>query len=154
MLIRISPARIAAALGLAVLAGGCDRSPATLSVDHAWVRLAAVPGRPAAAYFTLHGGAAPARLIAVTSDVALRSEMHQSMTGARGMTTMAPVDAVAVPAHGPVTFAPGGRHVMLFGVSPRVKPGDTMQLTFTFADSTRIPVDAPTVAAGDPAPDA
>jgi len=123
-----------------------------LTVDHAWVRLAAVKGRPAAAYFTIHGGPKPATLIIVSSDVAVRTEMHRSMS-AGGMASMAPLDRVAVPGSKEVAFAPGGRHVMLFGVNPGIKPGRAMTLTFTFADGTRIPLKADVVGAGDPAPE-
>ena len=41
--------------------------PKDVTVDHGWVRLPVVAGRPAAAYFTLHGGKQGAILIAVSS---------------------------------------------------------------------------------------
>lgn len=123
-------------------------APPELSVDDAWVRLNAVPSRPAAAYFTLHGGAADATLINVTTDVAVRSEMHESMSGG-----MKPLASVAVPATGKVAFRPGGRHVMLFNVNPGIRPGERrMLLTFTFSDGTRIQRKAQVLGAGDPAP--
>ena len=50
-----------------------------LRATHAWVRLAAVPGNPAAAYLTLHGGAEVMRLVAIDSDAAGSSELHHSM---------------------------------------------------------------------------
>jgi copper(I)-binding protein len=142
---------VAAATVAAVMLAACG-GPKELTVEHAWVRLAAVKSRPAAAYFTLHGGPKPATLIAVSSDVAVRSEMHQSMN-AGGMATMTPLDRIAIPAGTDVAFTPGGRHVMLFDVNPGIKPGRAMTLTFTFADGTRIPLDADVVGAGDPAPE-
>lgn len=141
---------IRGALALAATAtlGGCDAGPRKLSVDGAWVRLAAVPGRPAAAYFTVHGAEdTPATLISVTTDVAIRAEMHESM--ANGMR---PIDRVAVPAGADLPFAPGGRHVMLFSVNPGIKPGALMTLTLTFADGTRLQRKATVLAAGTPAP--
>ena len=129
---------------------GCGAKP-QLTVGDAWVRLAAVKGRPAAAYFTVHGGPKPATLIAVTSDVAVRAEMHRSMS-ANGMASMAPLARVEVPANTDVSFAPGGRHVMLFDINPGIKPGSTMTLTFTFANGDRIPLVTNVVGAGDPKP--
>ena len=132
-----------------VLAGalaGCGK-PAALTVDAAWVRLPAVPGRPAAAYFTLHGGAADATLIAVASDRARRAELHESMAGG-----MRPLAAVGVPAGAAVRFAPGGRHVMLFDLDPRLSAGAATTLRLTFADGRSLAVPARTVAAADPAP--
>jgi copper(I)-binding protein len=134
----------AAVLAVSVTLAACG-GPKQLTAEHGWVRLAAVKGRPAAGYFTVHGGPKPATLIAVSSDVAIRAEMHRSMS-AGGMATMAPLDRVEVPAGTDVAFAPGGRHVMLFDVNPGIKPGRAMTLTLTFADGTRIPLNA------DPAP--
>ena len=152
------------ALAAAAL-GGCASKP-YLHVDRAWVRLAAVPGAPAAAYFTVHGGERDAALASVTSDVALKAEMHETMTvsagtmgtmgagtmGAGAMSEMRPLARVPVPARATVAFAPGGRHVMLFDVNRGIKPGDTLTLTFRFADGTPALADAKVVAAGDPAP--
>ena len=44
--------------------GGCSTKP-ELYAEEGWVRLAAVPGRPAAAYFIVHGGPKPLNLIDV-----------------------------------------------------------------------------------------
>ena len=138
------------AIAAAAALSACGQ-PRQLFVDHAWVRLGAVPGRPAAAYFTLHGGPADATLIAVSTDVAVKAEMHRSMA-AGGVETMAPLASAAVPAATELAIAPGGRHAMLFDVNPGIKPGATITLTFTFADGERIQQDAAVVAAGDPAP--
>ncbi|CAN5545540.1 copper chaperone PCu(A)C [soil metagenome] len=139
-----------APLILAVALAGCGQAKETRVTD-AWVRLAAAPGRPAAAYFTLKGGPADATLISVTSPVVIRSEMHESM--AHGTTmTMAPIQQVALPAKGEVRFAPGGKHVMLFDMNPAIKPGSIVSLVFTFADGLKIEYGAKSIAAGDPPP--
>jgi hypothetical protein len=137
------------ALGLS----GCGMAP-ELSVDDAWVRLAAVKGRPAAAYFTVHGGPADATIIAVSSDVSIRSEMHESMKGHAGMMTMTPLASVRVPANTDVAFKPGGRHVMLYDMNPAIVPGGRpVLLSLAFADGSRISRKANVLAAGDPAPE-
>jgi periplasmic copper chaperone A len=125
--------------------GGCSSRP-ELSSEEGWVRLAAVPGRPAAAYFIVHGGPKPVDLIGVSSDVAITSEMHQ------GGMAMKKVDAVPIPAGGTVAFQPGGRHVMLYDMNPGVKPGRILSLLLTFSDGTRLRQGARVIAAGDPAP--
>lgn len=124
---------------------GCSGKPTLESAD-GWVRLAAVPGRPAAAYFTIHGGPKPLKLIGVSSDVAIGSEMHE------GGMAMKKVDAVEIPAGATVTFQPGGRHVMLYNMNPGVKPGRILSLLLTFSDGTRLRQGARVIAAGDPAP--
>lgn len=122
-----------------------------VKVDKAWVRLAAVSGNPSAAYFTLTGGAKDATLTAVLAPAATRADMHESMASG-GMMSMAPIKLVAVRAGDTVTFAPGGRHVMLYGLA-NPKPGGTTPLTLTFANGQRTTVWAKVVAAGDPAPE-
>ncbi len=139
------------ALGAAAMLAGCVK-PDPLTMTDAWVRLAAVPGRPAAGYFTLHGGATPMRVVDANSDVSLRAEMHESMGGPGGMATMTPLASVPLPANAPLVFKPGGRHVMLFNVNPAVKPGDRVTLTATLDNGRRIGARAIVVAAGAPAP--
>jgi len=134
--------------GIAVVATAGCAQPKQLSVDGAWVRLAAVQGRPAAAYFTIHGGPTDATLINVTTDVAIRAEMHESMASG-GVTSMKPIARVAIPANTDVVFAPGGRHVMLYNMNPGITPGGRLiTLTLSFADGTRILQNATVVGAG------
>ncbi|KQN29265.1 copper chaperone PCu(A)C [Sphingomonas sp. Leaf38] len=141
--------RIVFGLGVAAMALASCALPKELSVDGAWVRLGAVTGRPAAAYFTVHGGPTPATLISVTTDVAIKSEMHETMAK-NGVTSMTPLARVEIPAKTDVAFAPGARHVMLFNMNPGIKPADRVMLTFAFADGTRILNNATVVAAGTP----
>lgn len=136
---------------LAAALAGCQQ-PKQIYASGAYVRLPAVQGRPAVAYFTLHGGEKDATLISVTSPAVIRSELHESMMHG-AVSSMAPVDDVKLPKKGRIAFAPGGRHVMLFGLNKTVAAGGTMTLVLTFADALRIEVDAPVIAAGDPAPE-
>ncbi|ARS29342.1 copper chaperone PCu(A)C [Sphingomonas sp. KC8] len=120
-------------------------------VNDAWVRLSPIADRPAAGYFTLRGGAEADRLIAVESGKASRIELHES--GMQdGMMTMRPIDGVDVPAGGEVRFVSGGNHIMLFGLSPDVKPGGDLPLTFRFRSGKTIAVQAAARAAGDAPP--
>ena len=125
---------------------------AAVTVRDAVVRLAAVPGRPAAGYFTLVAGAAPVELTGVVSPAA-RIELHGS-TMAGGVMRMDRLRAVTVAAGRTIVFAPGGNHLMLFGVPSGVRPGGMVPLTFVFADGTRVAVAAIAAAAGDAPPPA
>lgn len=122
----------------AVLAG-CQQ--AELAVTDASVQLPVVSGRPGAAYFTVKGGAQATSLVAVSSPVAIRAEMHE-MKQDGGMMTMAPLKDVAIPAGATVEFKSGGKHVMLFDVSPTVRSGDQVPLRLSFADGKTIEVKA------------
>ncbi|MEG3088078.1 copper chaperone PCu(A)C [Sphingomonas sp. PB4P5] len=137
-------------LPMAMLAA-CSPPP-QLDADHGYVRLAAVKGNPAAAYFTLHGGQADATLISVGSTVAIRAEMHETMKSG-SMASMKPLAQVAVPAAATVEFAPGGRHVMLFDMNPGIKRGALVPLVFQFSNGVRFERKAIAIAAGDPPPE-
>jgi copper(I)-binding protein len=134
-----------------VLMAACQPARQQVSVDRPWVRLSAVPANPSAAYFTLKGGPKDETLTAVSAPAAMRAEMHESM-GKGGMMTMTPLKLVAVRAGDSVTFAPGGKHVMLIGLKPDVKPRGTTPLTFTFASGKTATVQAKVVGPGDGAP--
>lgn len=132
----------------AMVMGTAPASAATdrVSVTGAWVRLAAVPGRPAAGYLTLFAGAAPIELVSVSSPLA-RIELHStSMAG--GVMRMDKLPSVRVAAGGQTSFAPGGAHLMLFDVPATVKPGATLPLVLHFAGGETLKVDAIVRAAG------
>jgi copper(I)-binding protein len=114
------------------------------SVEEAWVRLPAVQGRPGAAYFTIRTTNDPTRLVAVTSPRVARIELHQSMTGhSSGMER-----ARDLTFDDGLEFVPGGRHAMLFGLDPALRPGDRIPLTFTFEPLPPVTVEVEVRGAG------
>lgn len=133
--------------------GACQAEPPKAAgVDHAWVRLPAVAGRPGAAYFTLHGGATEDRVMSVASPQAVKAEMHD-MTMAGGVMKMQAIEGgLALPAKGEVAFAPSGKHVMLFDISPKATPGTKMTLTFTLSSGQKLETEADVIAAGGEEP--
>jgi periplasmic copper chaperone A len=134
----------------AFLAAACERAPEEprVTVADAVVTLPAAPGRPGAAYFTLTTNHDPTRLLAISSPNARRIELHETM-GMGGMSRMAPLaDAGFWPDH-PLTFAPGGRHAMLFDLDPRLRPGSRIRLTFRFDPAPPVTVEAEVRAPGD-----
>jgi periplasmic copper chaperone A len=123
--------------------------PAKLEVTDATVRMPAVPGNPGAAYFMITGGPRDETLVSVTSPLAIRSEMHDSVMD-KGLMTMKPIAAQDVPAGGKIEFAPKGKHVMLYDINPKAQAArGTMTLTFRFASGLELQVPAQTMSAGD-----
>lgn len=162
-MITIRRAALAIALGVsgAVLAGCSDtaeaplqnESPAPaatgLSVTNARVVLAPVAGNPAAVYFDLsYSGAAPVTLTDVAVEGAGMTMIHDYAETA-GKLQMTMAGPIALAAGAPVTFAPGGLHVMAMEPSDAVKAGGTAKVTMTLSDGTTVTVDAPVKAAGD-----
>ena len=149
---RLAVRPLAAAGALLLMLSACGGKPATLAVEDAYVRLPAVPGNPAAAYFTIDGGATADRLVSVSSDMVPRIELHAS-TMHGGTMTMAPLAGVDIPAGGEVAFAPAGHHVMLFGLPAAVTKGSDVPLTLRFKSGAILGLAAKAIAAGDKAPD-
>jgi copper(I)-binding protein len=78
-------------LALPLVAACQPQPPAEPHAQKAWIRLPAVPGRPAAGYMTLVGGRKDATLVAITTPRAARTELHESMKmGAAGHAGTAP----------------------------------------------------------------
>jgi len=139
-------AKNAAIAALALLAlGGCHRNTAGeapaapltqagVLVTGGRLVLPAVPGRPAAAYFTLSNqSSAPASITQVTVEHAGKAEMHTTTK-----TSMDALPRLDVPAGESVLFAPGGKHVMVFDLAPSVVAGSAVEVTFTSAAGKRI----------------
>jgi hypothetical protein len=152
---RISLAVMAAAAPLAL--AGCHKArPATgVSITGAWVRLPAVPGQAGAGYFSAKA-AADDTLLGVSAPGA-RVEMHETMSmsggGAMGaMTGMRPVASVPLPAGAAVRFAPGGKHLMIFGLDPKLKKGGTIRLSFRFRKAPPVTATAQLVGPAGPPP--
>lgn len=138
-------------LALAALALNACSQPAQIYVEKGYVRLPAVKGNPGVAYFTVHGGDTDTRLLSVTAPSVIKTELHESMMSG-SMASMKPMANLPVPAKATITFAPGGKHVMLYTINPSVKPGSVMTLFFTFSNNLKIEYAAPVIGAGDPAP--
>jgi copper(I)-binding protein len=150
---------------LALLAAGCDGPPpqpapsetadATpenapgIVLSDARVQLPVVSGRPGAAYFTLTQASGPPRkLVAVAVAMAGRTEMHETAKDG-AMSTMKPVGEVPIASGETVRFAPGGYHVMLFDLDPRLRFEKTARLTLTFDNGDKAAVAAPVTTVGE-----
>ncbi|WP_150291649.1 copper chaperone PCu(A)C [Sphingobium estronivorans] len=143
------------ALSAAFALGSCGE-PAPTYVDQAWVRLSPNKDTPSAGYFVAHGGDAATQLRGVLTDYALKVEMHESVQQG-GKMSMKPLDSVDIPAKSTVAFAPGGKHLMLWGVNDTAIGRGKMTLTFLLANGDRLLVDAiiqkPGAAAPAPKPE-
>ncbi|MGA9580662.1 MAG: copper chaperone PCu(A)C [Allosphingosinicella sp.] len=142
-----------ASLAGTLLLAGCDRPPpdGTVRVSDAWVRLPAARNRPGGAYFRMEAGSEGTRLVGVSSPSVRWIELHETeMEGSKA--SMKRRRDVEFPSRGELVFEPGGRHLMLFGIDPKVKAGDRIAFTFSFNVAPPITVEAEVRAAGDEAP--
>ncbi len=110
----------------------------------------------AAAYLTVkNNGTAPDTLIGVDSPAAAQALPMTSGDGpdgaGRGQSSdpssgvMAPLPSLVVPPHGSATFAPGGDHLMLEGLTRRLAVGQTVVVDLHFAHAGLVSVPIPVV---------
>lgn len=120
--------------------GGGGPAPAP-TITGAWIRPPMGVDLPAAGYLTIVGAPNAAdALVGASSPLAATVELHETMAGASGMTGMQPVARLEIAAGATVTLAPGGYHLMLFGLTRMPAVGETVELTLTFATAGKVTV--------------
>lgn len=120
-----------------------------LTVSNARVVLAPVAGNPAAVYFDLAFAGDPGiSLTGVDVDGGGMTMIHDYAEEA-GKTKMVMTDAVSLASGAPVSFAPGGLHVMVMDPGSTLAPGSTAKVTLTLSDGSTTAIEAPVRAAGD-----
>lgn len=122
---------------------------AKLTVTNARVVLPPVGGNPAAVYFDLaYEGPLGVTLDSVEVEGAGMTMIHDYAEQA-GKTQMVMAEAVPLAEGTPVTFAPGGLHVMAMAPEETLKAGSTTKITLTLSNGMTATVDAPVRAAGE-----
>lgn len=129
-------------LALTVAACGSSGTP---EVSEA--RLAQPTGPNAALYMVVSTGVDDA-VVAASTPVAARVELHEATMDEDGTMTMRPAHSFPVAAGEPLTLEPGGRHLMLVDVD-RLELDDSVEVTVTFAEAGDVTVTVPVVAPGD-----
>ncbi len=125
----------AAALG----AAACRVVPVDETGPAGWTHaylVAPVPGSPAVLYLWVTNPTAKADTVTgVEVPGADSAQVHRTMKMGNGMEGMAPMPALPIAAHDTVKLAPGGYHVMVFGLPGDLKAGDSTSVTVTFRNA-------------------
>lgn len=132
---------------IAPLLGACgDSGTSEISVVDPWVRASAT--HTGAAYLTIeNSGKADDRLLEARSSVAEKVEIHD-MTMEDMVMKMRRLDDLPVEAGSSVALAPGGKHIMLIGLSGPLTEGMTVSLTLVFEKAGEVAIEAPVRPAG------
>ncbi|HWY24232.1 MAG TPA: copper chaperone PCu(A)C [Nevskia sp.] len=109
-----------------------------LKVEDAWIPQAPPVAPVLAGYARLvNGGGKPIHIDAVEGADFGSVELHQ-MSMENGMMQMRPLHGLDVPAHGGVTLADGGKHLMLMNPRHPFKAGDSATLVFRCGKRTTL----------------
>ncbi|HEY5219063.1 MAG TPA: copper chaperone PCu(A)C [Gemmatimonadaceae bacterium] len=127
--------RLGVVLSLAAVTAchGAPVAPApAVSWTHGYI-VSPAPGSPAVAYLWLTNSTSSADTVTeVRVGGADSAQVHENMPTGNGMENMERVVALAVPAHDTLRLAPGGYHVMVFGIRGTLRAGDSTAVTVTF----------------------
>lgn len=131
---------VAVATAALILASAAHAAPraCAIEVTQAWSRPAAA-GTNGAGFMTLtnHGKTADT-LVSIETKAATQVQMHQTSM-ANGVMSMKRLEAgLALSPGQTVTFAPGGYHLMLIGLTRASRAGDKLAATLVFSSGARI----------------
>ncbi len=112
----------------------------SIAASGAWSRPAPQGGNGAGFVTLANSGTAGDKLVSVSSPVAGRVEIHESMVMS-GQAMMHPrPGGLAVPAGGKAELKPGGWHLMLIGLKQPLKAGESFPATLTFQKAGKVQV--------------
>lgn len=110
-------------------------------VREAWSRATPGGSKVGVGYLVIENrGSVPQRLAAAQSDVAGRTELHETIESA-GVARMSPIADLTVSPGATATFAPGGRHVMFMDLKRPLRQGERIRATLTFEPAGQVPVE-------------
>lgn len=129
------------ALCLALAGAGCaQRAPASIRVVDAIARVAP-GGRMGAVYMKITMGTSEGdRLVAVESAFAQGIEMHETIQSGDVASMVARPEGFEISSGETLELRPGGKHLMMFGVTERA--GGSLPLVLRFARAGTLNVEA------------
>ncbi len=138
-------------IALAVLlAAGAAYAAPPVAVSGAWARATAPMQDEGAVYLSLTSEAGD-RLVSVSTPDASGAMLHRTTSG-NGMSGMADMDDLDLPAGRTVRLEPRGMHVMLMGLKHPLVAGGVLDMALVFAKAGTVRVRVPVVPIGASGP--
>ncbi len=128
--------------GVLLVSACAESAPPVVEARGAWCRATAAGAQTAACYLTLISSRAD-RLIAVSSDAAARTEIHEMRMDGDIMRMRELADGLILPAGAAVALAPGAEHLMLIGLDRPLEEGGAVMLTLRFGHAPPLSLAAP-----------
>jgi hypothetical protein len=125
--------------GLAGAALAQEVRAGDLVITRAWARATPGGAKVGGAYLTIENkGATADRLTGGSADIAGKVEVHEMATK-NGVMTMRPLDSgLTIDPGKTVKLAPGGYHLMMFGLKSPLKQGDKVPVTLDFEKAGQV----------------
>ena len=120
---------------LALLLGCGWQMPALAGVEvtDGWSRETVTGVTVGVGYLTFRNtGAERVTLMKITTPAAASVELHQSSIDAQGVAHMWPLAALALSPGEVLRFTPGGKHLILVGLTRPLRAGETIPVTMQF----------------------
>lgn len=132
----------------AALALGAEaQTTPSISVENAWARATTASAQAAAIYATITDRGTADRLIAASTPVAGKAELHETIHEGN-VTKMRPAAGLAISPSAPISLAPGGYHIMLTDLKQPLTDGQTFPLSLTFEKAGTVQTTVTVKAAG------
>jgi copper(I)-binding protein len=111
----------------------------SLVIEDAWIRLPPPGATMFAGYLRMKNpGDVALQVVGAQTSVSARAELHTHLK-VDGVMKMRPVPVIDVPAHGEVTLAPGGLHLMLMEPKRTPTEGELIDVVLTLKDGRVVP---------------
>lgn len=120
-----------------------------MSVENGRLVLPPVAGNPAAVYFDLTYDGERALTIRRADVAGAETAMLHDYGEYDGKVQMMEALPIGITKGDKLKFEPGSKHVMAFGLSEEIKPGDTAEVTLTVSGGDKYTFEATAQAAGD-----
>lgn len=140
MILKTTFAALAASLSLAAPLWAGD-----ITVDDPYARVSSKMAQSGAAFMVIKNAAATDdRLIAASSDVAKKVELHTHKENDQGVMKMIHVEeGFVIPAGASHALARGGDHVMFLGLNRTLAHDDVVTVTLSFEKAGDVTVEIP-----------
>lgn len=101
-----------------------------IKIENVWAQ-ATLPGQQVSAAFLTLTASQPGQLLAVSSPIAGRTEIHSMNMDAQGVMRMRAIEALDLEVNKVTQLKPGGYHVMLFDLKQPLVSGQKIPLQIT-----------------------
>lgn len=119
-----------------------------ITVSDAWARATFALAKTGAAYFSISNNANhDITLVSahVNEDIAMMTELHHTLMEDGMMRMQELAQGALIGPKQTLSFAPGGKHIMLMGLTGPLIAGESLEITLVFSNGTQIIHDFPIV---------